>query len=207
MSDDRGGVCGIVLAAGAGTRYGMPKALVTPPDGVPWIRRAVEALLAGGCAPVFVALGAAHEVARGLVPTTDARVVIVPVPDWASGLSASVRAALAAADEAGSLAAVLIPVDTPGLPAEAVARVAAGADGSALRRAVYGDAPGHPVVIGHRHWAALARDLRGGGGGGRVGGRGGDRGAGAYLEAHGAVRVECGDLWDGMDVDLPELRT
>jgi CTP:molybdopterin cytidylyltransferase MocA len=40
-------------------------------------------------------------------------VVIVPVPDWASGLSASVRAALAAADEAGSLAAVLIPVDTP----------------------------------------------------------------------------------------------
>ena len=93
------------------------------------------------------------------------------------------------------------------LPAEAVARVAAGADGSALRRAVYGDAPGHPVVIGHRHWVALARDLRGGRGGGRVGGRGVDRGAGAYLEAHGAVRVECGDLWDGMDVDLPELRT
>jgi len=32
----------------------------------------------------------------------------------------------------------------------------------------------------------------------------GDSGARGYLVAHGAIEVECGDLWDGADVDTPE---
>lgn len=187
--------CGIVLAAGAGTRYGMPKALVVGPDGIPWIVRAVETLLAGGCAQVVVALGAERAAAARLVPAGGGRVEIVEVADWADGLSATVRAALAslAASDAvrGVSAAVLVPVDTPGLPPAAVARLAAGADAGTLRRAVYDGVPGHPVVIGRAHWAALAASL------------GGDQGAGPYLTAHGAERIECGDLWDGSDIDAP----
>ena len=43
-------------------------------------------LRAAGCAPVLVALGAAADEARGLVPA-DADIVIVE--DWPEGLSAS----------------------------------------------------------------------------------------------------------------------
>ncbi|WP_431803578.1 nucleotidyltransferase family protein [Microbacterium sp. bgisy203] len=192
------GTVGIVLAAGAGTRYGMPKALVVGSDGIPWIVRAVETLRAGGCARVVVALGAERAAAGRLVPAGDGRVEIVEVADWAEGLSASVRAALGALESSavpgaltGASAAVLVPVDTPGLPAAAVARLAAGADVETLRRAVYDGVPGHPVVIGRSHWSALSAELAG------------DQGAGPYLAAHGAERTECGDLWDGADVDAP----
>lgn len=188
-----GGVCGIVLAAGSGTRYGRPKALAARSDGTPWVRHAVDVLLAGGCAPVFVALGAERETAAALVPVADERVVIVEVPDWARGLSASVRATLAAAGATDRAAAVIVPVDTPDLPAAVVARMSDGADVSALRRAVYGGVPGHPVVIGHRHWSAV------------IAGTAGDRGAGEYLAQNGAERVECGDLWHGADVDRPDV--
>ncbi|WP_329603330.1 NTP transferase domain-containing protein [Nocardia seriolae] len=95
---------GILLAAGAGRRYGMPKVLAE--DGV-WLRSAVEALRAGGCSRIFVVLGAtgpAHRTAAGawLVSQTSG----IPLPpgvhpvwaaDWKIGVSASMRAGLAAA--------------------------------------------------------------------------------------------------------------
>ena len=46
---------GIVLAAGAGTRYGRPKVLAAGGD---WLRVAVPSLRAGGCGEVYVVLGA-----------------------------------------------------------------------------------------------------------------------------------------------------
>lgn len=49
-------VAGVVLAAGAGSRFGMPKVLAE--EGV-WLRRAVTALADGGCDEVIVVLGAA----------------------------------------------------------------------------------------------------------------------------------------------------
>ncbi|WP_370871663.1 NTP transferase domain-containing protein, partial [Curtobacterium sp. A7_M15] len=51
----------MLLAAGAGTRMGRPKALVAAPDGTPWLRLGVDALLAGGCGRVVVVLGAAAD--------------------------------------------------------------------------------------------------------------------------------------------------
>ncbi|MGB6276881.1 MAG: NTP transferase domain-containing protein, partial [Rhodococcus sp. (in: high G+C Gram-positive bacteria)] len=47
---------GVVLAAGAGTRYGSPKVLAH--DGL-WLKTAVQALRNGGCDRVVVVLGAA----------------------------------------------------------------------------------------------------------------------------------------------------
>lgn len=180
-------VCGIVLAAGAGTRYGGPKALARSASGEAWIARAVEALTGGGCDPVLVALGAAAGEAVDLVPDGAAPIVVA---SWEEGLAATVQAALVAAGDTDATAALLVPVDTPDMPTAVVARLAAGAHDAVLRRAVYGGTPGHPVVIGRRHWSALAADLVG------------DRGAGAYLAAHDAERVECSDLWDGADIDV-----
>lgn len=174
-------VTGVVLAAGAGTRFGMPK--VRAHDGE-WLRACVAALHGGGCGDVVVVLGAA--------------VVDVPAParavvahDWADGLSASVRAGILAADE-GSQSVVLATVDTPDVNAAAVRRVlaAAQASPSGLARARYGGRPGHPVVIARRHWPALLNVLTG------------DDGAGPFLRARDdVVAVECGDLATGRDVD------
>ncbi|WP_345801102.1 nucleotidyltransferase family protein [Microbacterium sp. AZCO] len=186
MSEPLPGLCGLVLAAGAGVRFGGPKALARSADGTPWVVRAVETLRDAGCRRVVVALGAASGEASALVPA-DGEVVVVP--DWAEGLSASLRAGLAAA--IGADAVVVVPVDTPELPVSSVRRVvhAAGEAPSVLAHAVYRGAPGHPVLIGSAHVAALAASLTG------------DAGARAYLRAHDAVEVECGDLWSGADVD------
>jgi len=182
-------VCGIVLAAGAGTRYGGPKALARNAEGTPWVARAVDTLVEAGCAPVFVVLGARRDEATSLVPRV---ATIVAAPEWADGLSASVRAGLAAASATAARAALVIPVDVPELPASACARVMAAPTADALRQAVYDGEVGHPALIGRDHWQPVAAQVSG------------DRGAGAYLRAHGATPVECGDLWHGRDVDRAE---
>ena len=140
---------GVLLAAGAGTRFGMPKVLAEQGE---WLRRAVVALSGGGCDDVVVVLGAA--------------IVDVPSParsvvadDWASGMSASLRAGLAAVQDADL--AVLMLVDTPDVGADVVARVLHAAATSGLARATYEGRPGHPVVIARRHWPALEATLAG----------------------------------------------
>lgn len=188
---------GVVLAGGAGSRFGMPKALARADDGVPWLELACRALLDGGCADVVVVLGARADEARELVPATATAVVAA---DWASGTAASLRAGLAAAAEPGADVAVVSLVDLPGLRADAVRRVLGAAHGRAgsqdpeaarhtLARAVYGGRPGHPVLVGRAHWRPLADAVQG------------DTGAGPYLRAHGAVAVDCTDLGGGDDVD------
>ncbi|MBD8060006.1 nucleotidyltransferase family protein [Cellulomonas sp. JH27-2] len=177
---------GLVLAAGAGARRGEPKALAH--DGA-WLRQAVELLLVGGCARVVVVLGASADEARELVPP-DERVDTVVAADWADGLGASLRTGLA---HASGDAVVVTLVDLPGTPVAVVGRVAAGAGRDTLRQAVFDGRPGHPVVVGADHWAALAATL------------GGDRGARPYLVAHGVEEVECIDLHHGEDVDGPPL--
>jgi CTP:molybdopterin cytidylyltransferase MocA len=181
---EAGRICGIVLAAGAGTRFGGPKALARTPEGEPWIARAARALRDGGCDEVVVVLGAGADAAADLVPD-GTRVAIAA--DWAGGLSHSLRAGLAAAAEAD--AAVIVPVDTPDVPAAAVARVIGGAERAPLVRAEYDGRPGHPVLVRADHFAALADAVTG------------DVGAGPYLARHRALRVDCSDLWSGEDRD------
>jgi nicotine blue oxidoreductase len=143
---------------------------------------AVAALAAGGCHDVVVVLGAA--------------VVDVPAParpvvaeHWSEGMSASVRAGLAAID--GSDVAVLALVDTPDVGADVIERVVAAASGSGLARATYEGRPGHPVVIAREHWPALVATLSG------------DEGARGFLAGRADVAVvECGDLATGVDIDM-----
>ncbi|MFC7025528.1 nucleotidyltransferase family protein [Promicromonospora thailandica] len=186
---------GIVLAAGAGRRFGGPKALARDAGGVPWVHLACRTLHDGGCAEVVVVLGADADLARALVPE-GARPVVAA--DWASGVAASLRTGLTAAAETRADVAVVTLVDLPGLRADAVRRVLAAAPDArtargVLARAAYDGAPGHPVLLGRAHWAAVARSVAG------------DTGAGPYLRAHDAAVIDCTDVGGGRDVD--EART
>jgi molybdenum cofactor cytidylyltransferase len=174
---------GVLLAAGAGTRYGHPKALVPG-----WVATAVTALADGGCAQVLVVLGAQSERARALVPDG---VQVVVAADWAEGMSASLRAGLTAARAVDADRAVLHLVDTPDVGAEVVARVLA--TGAPLARAAFGGRGGHPVLLGREHWAGVLAAATG------------DHGARDFLRGRTDVlAVECGDLATGDDIDTPE---
>lgn len=173
---------GVLLAAGAGRRYGKPKVLV---DG--WLDIAVGALRDGGCGQVVLVLGAAEVAAP-----PGAKAIVVP--DWRDGLSSSVRTGLAQADRMAADFAVLHVIDTPDVGPAVVARVLARATASAsgLARAYFGDRPGHPVVVARRHWPELLARLSG------------DHGAGEYLRSRPDVEiVDCGDLAGGRDIDEP----
>jgi len=170
---------GVLLAAGAGTRYGMPKVLA---EGGEWLRACVTALADGGCDDVVVVLGAAI-----VDVPAPARAVVAAA--WERGLSASVRAGVTAIDAAY---AVLHTVDTPGVGADVVRRVlgAARSSESGLARARYGDRPGHPVVIARKHWPRLLDGLRD------------DEGARPFLrDRTDVVAVDCADLASGDDID------
>lgn len=195
---------GLLLAAGAGSRMGRPKALVRGTDGTPWTVRATATLLAGGCDDVVVVLGARADEA-GLLLRGRPGVRTVIAPDWADGLGASLTRGLdALAESAASVDAALVSlVDLPGLPASAVRRVLGPTTGraTALRQAGYDGRPGHPVLLGRAHWAAVTEGLRAAAGDPLTT----DRGAGAYLRSAGAEVVPCGDLWDGVDQDRPDV--
>lgn len=180
-------VTGVLLAAGAGSRMGMPKALVREADGTSWLLRSIDALRAAGGDEIVVVLGARAEEARSLAPDG---VRVVVADDWADGMAASLRCGLRAL-ETGELAVVTL-VDLPDVGPDVVRRVVATASGPAtLARASYDGLPGHPVLLGSDHWAAIAADIAG------------DRGAKSYLRRHDCALVECGDLATGADQDEP----
>jgi len=58
-----------------------------------------------------------------------------------------------------------------------------------LARAAYDGRPGHPVLLGRRHWAGVIEHARG------------DEGARGYLRGRSVTVVECADIGDGTDID------
>ena len=187
---------GLLLAAGAGRRYGSPKGLVIQ-DGVPWVVRAATALLDGGCGDVLVVTGAeAGEVEALLADHHDERVTTVRCGTWEAGMGESLRAGLTALATRGRTVprcALVHLVDLPDVGADVVRRVieAGGRGRDALVRAAYDAVPGHPVLLGQDHWTGVLARV------------GGDTGARSYLRKARPVLVECGDLATGRDVDSP----
>lgn len=178
-------VVGVLLAAGAGQRFGGPKALARDDDGTSWLLRSVQALRP--CAEIVVVLGAEAERAAALLPMSVSR---LRADDWAEGMGASLRAGLAALDPISHEAALVSLVDLPDVDAAVVERLVGAATGThVLARAAYDGVPGHPVLIGRDHWAGVVATATG------------DRGARDFLAAHEVALVECGDLATGVDVD------
>lgn len=184
-----GRVAGVLLAAGAGRRYGMPKALVRH-GGRLLVEHAAAVLVEGGCAPVVVVLGAAAAEVRGGADLSG--VSVVDNPQWSSGMGSSLCAGLAELAGSAAEAALILPVDTPGVTAAAIRRLAALSSADALARATYHGEPGHPVLIGRDRWAEVSAEATG------------DAGARHYLARHDVTDVACEDVASGGDVDRPE---
>ncbi|MDT7743564.1 MAG: hypothetical protein QOE59_2642, partial [Actinomycetota bacterium] len=149
-----------------------------------------------GLDPRLVVLGAHADEARAAVGAADPAATVVVAEDWADGMGASLRAGLAALgvpDPARAVDAVLVLlVDTPGIGAAALARVAAAATRDGLVRGSYDGRPGHPVLLGAEHLAGVAAAAHD------------DVGARGYLAGRDDVRpVEVGDVAARDDVDTP----
>jgi CTP:molybdopterin cytidylyltransferase MocA len=183
---------GLLLAAGGGRRYGMPKALVEH-GGRLLVEHALATLRDAGCDPVVVVLGAADETVRERADLTGA--IVVTNPDWARGMGSSLRVGLRTLSDTKAQATAILLVDTPGITAEAISRVKNHADPRALVVATYHGERGHPVLIGRDHWAGVAELAEG------------DVGARPYLaKRRDQVRtVGCEDVADGTDLDLPKI--
>jgi CTP:molybdopterin cytidylyltransferase MocA len=173
-------VCGIVLAAGAGTRFGGPKAPYEW-DGERLVDRAVRTLHEAGCDPVYAILGAWEGAVENCL--------VIVNHGWEEGMGSSLRIGLKwarAASDADS--AVVILVDQPGITPDGVRRVI-DTPGS-LVQAAYGGRPGHPVRIGKEHWQTLIDTVVD------------DSGARDYLATHERVLVDVSDVCDDTDLDV-----
>jgi nicotine blue oxidoreductase len=187
-------IVGLVLAAGAGSRYGRPKALVTY-RGSLLVERAAQTLTAAGCARTVVVIGAEADRVRAAAPGLE----FAENPEWATGMASSLKVGLAAlsrdpADGDPAGAAVVLLVDMPGVTPDSVRRISGDATPATLAMGGYNDRRGHPVLLGREHWAGVAATATG------------DRGARDYLRTHAdRLRVvPVDDVADDFDLDTPE---
>lgn len=180
-------VAGIVLAAGAGTRFGGGKQLAHL-DGRPLLEHALRAMASAPVADRIVVLGADAEAVAAGVDLHGARVVVCE--DWADGQSASLRAGIDAAGEDCDAVVVTLG-DQPWIAARAIAAVVAGrGDDAQAARATYDGVPGHPVLIERELFGAV-RALTG------------DVGARDVLRGARVTDVPCDGLGGPGDVDTP----
>ena len=136
------GFAGLLLAAGAGRRFGRPKALLSF-AGSPLVTRGAGMLADAGCEPVLVVLGAAADEVLATVEVTPARAI--RNDDWASGLASSLRVGLAALPPEAD-AVVVALADQPLVGAPVIRELRAAFDGGAqLAVATYDGRRGNPV--------------------------------------------------------------
>jgi molybdenum cofactor cytidylyltransferase len=140
-----GPVGAIILAAGESRRFGHPK-LAAAYQGVPLLRRAVDAAVSGGCGDVVVVLGADADIYRPLLAGTPARAVLNP--EYGHGMSTSIRAGLAHLSPECEAALILL-ADQPGVDADVVRRLldAYQSSGRRIVAARYGEVRGAPVLF------------------------------------------------------------
>jgi nicotine blue oxidoreductase len=186
-----------LLAAGEGSRFGQPKALVEL-NGQTLAERGVGLLRAGGADPILVVTGA--------VPLELDGTLTVDNPQWRTGMGSSLRAALQALTEAGrgpdtgpdigtGIDAVVVALaDQPLVGAEAVARlIAAYRGGATVAVAAYDGQPRNPVLLAREHWPEVIATATG------------DQGARTFLRTRPELvtLVECGDTGRPDDIDTP----
>jgi molybdenum cofactor cytidylyltransferase len=179
-------ICGLILAAGAGTRFGEEAKQLAQLEGRPLLDHAIAAQCAvPELERITVVLGAFAEQILARVEFRRAEPVICE--RWHDGQAASLRRGIEYLSAGAHVTKVIVTLgDQPRMTPELIARFLGEPPGA---RAVYDGRPGHPVVLGPVQMRA-------------IGSLHGDRGARGLL--HGGKTVECGQLSSALDVDTPE---
>ncbi len=189
---------GVVLAAGAGSRMGGPKALLEY-QGSRLIERAVKVAFAGGCDRVVAVLGASSAEAKPFAGVGRGGRGGQPPLAGGHGLLAlhgtRRRPTLVAPD---AVAALVLLVDQPDITKDAVSAVLSAhrdpEDPTVLAAAAYDGKRGHPVLLGRAHWDKLIPTLTG------------DFGARSTCtnNRNEVILVPCDRIADPRDLDRPE---
>jgi len=134
-------VAAVVLAAGAATRFGVPKQRLMLDGVLGRVRRSHEV-------GEIVVVAGAYDV--------DAPERVVRCADWELGPGASLRCGLLALDAVAKAAAVVL-ADGPDLAPEALDRVVGAwrAGAGHVVAASYGGVRGHPVVLDRTVWGSV----------------------------------------------------
>lgn len=186
-------IAAVVLAAGRSRRMGTVNKLLIGVDGKPMVRHAVDAALAAGLAPVVVVTG--HERDKVAAALSDAPATLVHNPDYADGLSSSLRAGLGALPSEAEGALVCL-ADMPRVSAAELKRLAGAfepREGRAIIVPTRRGKRGNPVLWARQFFAEMRAVA-------------GDVGArhliGAYPELVAEIEME----GDGVltDIDTPQ---
>jgi CTP:molybdopterin cytidylyltransferase MocA len=182
---------GIVLAAGAGRRFGGPKALVSL-GGELLVERAVRIAVGGGCEPVIVVIGSQADEVLTRANIGGARPVVAE--NWEEGMGASLRTGLEAVESLDCDGVAVLLVDQPRIGSEALRRLdAAWQAGAVAVVATYDGARRNPAVFDRSVWAAVSDAAVG------------DVGARGWMRDHPhlIVEVPCDGTGDAADIDTP----
>lgn len=179
----------LVLAGGAGRRFGGGKLLATL-GGAPVIRRTAEAVSAAGFADVLIVTGADEAGIKAALHGIACR--IIHAPNWAEGMAATLRTGIAAlAPDARGVSVFL--GDMPLVPIALCPAITQAAEnaGYAARPRVAG-LPGHPAAFTRAAFADLA-------------GLTGDQGAAALLKQRtgDVAYLDTADAGALLDIDAP----
>lgn len=148
-------IAAVVLAGGRSTRYGVRNKLLEPLEGAPLVVRSVRAALASRASPVIVVTGHEAEAVRAALAGLDVR--IVHNPDFAEGLSTSLRTALAAVP-ANADGAIVALGDMPRIEARHIDRLIAGfspKEGRGIVVPVHLGKRGNPVLFARAYFNEL----------------------------------------------------
>jgi molybdenum cofactor cytidylyltransferase len=185
-------IAAVVLAAGQSSRMGRNKLLIDI-DGATMVERAVDAALAAQAAPVIVVLG--HQAGDVAARLGGRPIVTVENPDYAQGLSTSLKRGLAAVPEAAD-GAIICLADMPGIGRQLIDRLISGfnpLEGREIILPVRNGKRGNPVLWSRRFFPELQMIA-------------GDTGArhliGAYPEY--VTEIEAADDAVLIDLDTPE---
>ena len=157
---------GVVLAAGASSRMGVPKAaLPFGQMGETIASRVVRTLFEAGVPEVVVVGGAHIDALRGALSAAATRARLVEHADWEQGQLSSLLAGLAAIDDPLLEAALVTLVDVPLVHASTVSTVIAAwrRTRAPIVRPAQEERHGHPVIFDRSVFPDLrAADLNAG---------------------------------------------
>jgi molybdenum cofactor cytidylyltransferase len=179
---------GLILAAGAGTRFGARTKQLAQLRGKPLLQHAVDTMNAA-LERTVVVLGHDADAIRARIDFGGATVVLCE--DWAQGQGFSLRAGVAAALAGDADAVVITLGDQPFITPRVITGALLRLDGFDAVRALYDGEPGHPVVLSRPVMDA-------------VGELEGDAGARELLARFRVNRWEAGHLASAVDVDTVE---